>query len=85
MSRFLAGLDLPVDIYYLNRLGFLPPVMKEGTGGLQIDAGQPSRASRVTAGRRSPSDISTATQPARGGPMLSLCDHQGSGRRPGAA
>lgn len=75
-------LDLPVDVYYLNRVSFLPPVTKEGTAGLQIDAGQTNCASRVTAGL---SDISTVTQLARGGLMLSLCDHQGNGWRPGAA
>lgn len=41
MSRLLAGLDLTVDVYYLNRVSFLPAVTKEGTAGLQTDAGQP--------------------------------------------
>lgn len=86
MRRWLTGLDLPVDVYYLNWVSFLPPVMKEGTAGLQIDAGQPNCTSRVTAARRGLSDIGTVTQSARGGGlMLSLCDHQGNGRRPGAA
>lgn len=86
MSRLLAGPDLLVGVFYLNRVGFLPPVTKEGTGALQRDAGQPNCRSGVTAARRGPSDISTVTQPAReDGLMPSLSDHQGNGRRAGAA
>lgn len=86
MSCLLAGLDLPVDAYYLNRVGFPPPLTKEGSAGLQIDAGQPKCTPRVTAARRGLSDISTVTQPVReGGLMLSLWDHQGNARRPRAA
>lgn len=46
----------------------------------------PSVRLGVTAARQGPCDISTVAQAAReGGLMPSLCDHQGNGRRAGAA